>query len=284
LDIVKAVTLGVVQGLTEWLPISSTAHLKIVPSLLHWPDPGAPATAVIQLGTVAAVLAYFGRDIAQTLKGMAKAFRPGGDRNSPEARLGVAVAVGTIPICVAALLLKKYIEGPLRSNAVIGATLIVMGLVLFAAEKFTQKTRPLESVTVRDGVWVGLAQTLALVPGASRSGSTLTGAFLTGLSREAALRFSFLLSIPATTLAGLYEFKEFLKPEPPVPGAPPQMVWTTGDLALATVVALVVGYVSIAWLMKYLSRHSTLVFVVYRVIVGALLLYLSLKNPAVWGK
>lgn len=283
MEIVKDITLGVIQGVTEWLPVSSTAHLKIVPSLLGWNDPGAAATAVMQLGTMAAVLAYFYRDIARTLTGMVRSFGANGDKNSPEARLGLAVLLGTIPICIVGLALKKYIEGPLRNNVVIGTTLIVMGLALFIVERVTKKTRPLSDITVRDGLIVGAAQCLALVPGASRSGSTLIGAFSTGLSREAALRFSFLLSIPAVLLSGLLELKDVIKPKPLPLDAPPTMGLGTADIALATVVALVVGYVTIAWLLKYLSKHSTAVFVVWRVVVGALLLYLATTNPVRFG-
>ncbi|GAB4469536.1 MAG: undecaprenyl-diphosphate phosphatase [Armatimonadaceae bacterium] len=274
MDWIKVITLGVVQGITEWLPISSTAHLKIIPSLLHWPDPGAPATAVMQLGTVAAVIVYFWKDIRQTLLGMFRALGPGGDRNSPEARLAFAVAVGTLPICVAALFLKDYIVGPFRSDYVIAGALIVVGLILLAAEKFLPQRRSLEEITVRDGLIVGIAQMFSLIPGASRSGSTLTGAFASGLQRDDAVRFSFLLSIPAVTLAGLYEMKEFIKPEPPLPGALPVMAWSAPELIVATVISGLVGYASIAFLLQYLKKHSTLVFVLYRVVLGFVLLYL----------
>lgn len=276
MDLVKSVTLGIVQGLTEWLPISSTAHLKVVPNLLGWPDPGAAATAVIQLGTLVAVVVYFAKDLWGMTKGTLRALMPGGDRSTPEARLGLAVIVGTIPVCVAGLLLKDLITGPFRSNYVIATTLIVMGLILFAADTLvgSKARREVGDIQIRDGIVVGLAQMLALVPGVSRSGATLTGAFLTGLNREAAARFSFLLSVPAVLLSGLYELKEFIKPEPLPPGAPPTMVWTTPDLLIATVVSGIVGYASIAFLLRYLRRHSTLVFVIYRVLLGLLLLYL----------
>jgi undecaprenyl-diphosphatase len=276
LDILKCVTLGIVQGLTEFLPVSSSAHLHIVPALLGWPDPGTTVTAVLQLGTVAAVLAYFASDIRHTLSGMIRAFRPGGDRNSPEARLGIAVLLGTLPICVIGLALKKYIEGPLRSLYITATMLIVMAAILLLAEMMAKKKdgRPLVHVTMRDGLLVGLAQALALVPGVSRSGATLTGAFMTGLNREAAVRFSFLLSIPAVLLSGLLELKEFIRPAPPVPGAHPTMHLTSAELAVATIVSAIVGYASIAWLMTYLQRNSTTVFAVYRVILGILLFYL----------
>jgi undecaprenyl-diphosphatase len=187
----------------------------------------------------------------------------------------MAVILGTIPICVVGFGLKHLIEGAFRSNTVIAVTQIVMALGLIVAERVTRKTRPLEQVTIGDGFVVGGAQCLALVPGASRSGSTLIGAFLTGLEREAALRFSFLLSIPAVLLSGVYEFVAgFIKHEPLPPGAPPVMVWTSADLLLTTVVAGLVGYASIAFLLRYLARHSTMVFVVYRILLGIVLLYL----------
>lgn len=276
MDIIKSVTLGIVQGLTEFLPISSTAHLKIVPNLLGWNDPGAAATAVIQLGTMGAVIAYFARDLAAITRGFLRSLMPGSnEKDTATARMGRAVIVGTIPICVVGLALKDQIESTFRSNYIIGTMLIVMALVLFAADKFLPKTRPMEEVQLKDGIIVGLAQAIALVPGASRSGSTLAGAFLTGLNREAAARFSFLLSVPAVLLSGLFQMKEFIRPGPPIPGAPPTMAWTTADLAIATVVSGLVGYASIAFLLRYLRRHDTKVFVIYRLLVGALVIYLT---------
>lgn len=278
MDIIQSIILGIVQGITEWLPISSSAHLKIVPELLHWRDPGAPAVAVMQLGTMAAVIIYFWKDITATLAGMFKAWGKDGDRNSPEARLALAVLLGTIPICVAGILLKKLVVGVLRGDYFIAGGLIVGAILLLLAEKFAKQERPLSGITVRDGLIVGIAQTFALIPGMSRSGSTLTGAFLTGLDREAAIRFSFLLSIPATLLSGLYELKdvyEFYVKHAPLPaGVGPVMDWTPTNLIIATVVAGIVGYVSIAYLMKYLAKHSTLVFVIYRIVLGVVVFYL----------
>lgn len=270
MDLLKSVTLGIVQGLTEFLPISSTAHLKLVPSVLGWADPGAAATAVMQLGTMAAVIAYFARDLAAATSGFVRSLLPGGDRTSVSARLGRAVVVGTIPICVVGLLLKDQITTTFRSNYVIATAMIVMAVALWAADTFIPKRRGAEDVQVRDGIIVGLAQVLALVPGASRSGSTLAGAFLTGMNREAAARFSFLLSVPAVLLSGLYEMKEVIRPEP---GAPP-MTLSTADLVIATLVSAVFGYASIALLLRFLRKNSTLVFVVYRIAVGVIVLYL----------
>ena len=279
MDIIKAIVFGVVQGITEFLPISSTAHLKIVPALLHWQEPSAASSAVIQLGTVAAVLVFFAKDLLQITIGFLKSLTapkaiPGADadpRRTLEARLGWGIILGTVPIVVAALLLKDHIEGDFRSLPVIAGTQIVMALLLYAADKLSPKTRTLDSITIEDCVLVGLAQCLSLVPGASRSGSTMTGAFFTGLNREAAARFSFLLSVPATLLAGLFELKDVLKHAPVKPG---EMQIGTPDLIIATVVAGIVGYASIAWLLKLLRTQDTLVFVVYRVLLGVGIFYL----------
>ena len=275
----ESVVLGVVQGLTEFLPISSTAHMNVVPALLGWPRPGDAAEAIIQLGTVAAVVLYFWRDLVRVGGGWLRSLLPSGGRERPqtlEARQGWAIVAGTIPVCVAGVLLEKQIGGVFRTLPVIGTTQIVMALLLAAAEAWSRRRRrTLAEATVRDGWLVGLAQALALVPGASRSGSTLTAAFLLGFEREAGARFSFLLSVPAIVLAGLYKTKDFFAPDPPIPGTTPTMVWTLPGLALATLVAGVVGYLSIAFLLGYLRKHSTLAFVIYRVALGALILYLA---------
>jgi len=273
-NFLQSVTLGIVQGLTEFLPISSTAHLKIVPALLGWRDPGAPATAVIQLGTAAAVIAYFARDLWGMTKALLASLRPGADRSSVESRMAIGVVLGTIPIIVVALLLKDFIETTFRDTRVIGVTLIAMAVVLYVADRFVPKHRSLEDIKIKDGLLVGAMQALALVPGASRSGSTMAGAFMTGLNREAAARFSFLLSVPAIVLAGLYQMKAFIRPEPLPIGAPAIMEWTPSHLIVATVVSGVIGYASIAFLMRFLRTHSTTVFVVYRILLGILLLLL----------
>ncbi len=243
---------------------------------------------MIQLGTVASVLIYFAKDLGQITVGFLRSIFPPKQgalpassdgpstpdidpRNTLEARLGLGIILGTIPIIIGALLLKRYVEHEFRSLYVIAGAQIVMALVLYAADKLAPKTRDIASITVKDCLFVGLAQCLALVPGASRSGSTMTGAFLTGLNREAATRFSFLLSIPATALAGLFELKDVIRGMPVKPGE-----WQLGtvDLAVATVVAMIVGYASIAWLIKLLRTHDTLGFVIYRVLLGIALFVL----------
>ena len=261
-----ALVLGVVQGLTEFLPISSTAHLKVVPVLLGWGDPGVAVTAVIQLGSIAAVLAYFREDLAQVMQGISRACRHG-QWSDPHARLGVAIALGTLPIVFAGLLLKKlvpdYDNSPLRSLTSIATVSIVMALLLALAELVGRRRRTLAEVLPRDGVLVGVAQALALVPGVSRSGSTLTASLFDGWQRPAAARFSFLLGIPAITLAGLVELKEAL--QAPANGGPVPML--VGILAAA-----VVSWLAIAWLLRFLQNHGTWVFVAYRLLFGLVIL------------
>ncbi len=258
--------LGVVQGLTEFLPISSTAHLKVVPVVLGWGDPGVAVTAVIQLGSIVAVIAFFRRDLVEVFSGIAQAFRLG-DWQTPPARLGVAVALGTLPIVVAGLGVKLFVpdfdNSPLRSLHSIGAVSIVMALVLALAEKLGRRRRLLNDVKLRDGLLVGLAQALALIPGVSRSGSTLTASLFDGWRRADAARFSFLLGIPAITLAGLVELKSAFA-EPIAGGALPLLV--------GIVSAAVVSWLAIAWLLRFLQTNSTWWFVGYRLVFGLSLL------------
>src|SRR6218665_2640169 len=263
MSLLQAIVLGLVQGLTEFLPISSTAHLRIVPELFGWPDPGAAYSAVIQLGTVAAGILYFRKDLVV----LARAFFEGLLKRAPmataESRLAWFVLVGTLPIGVCGLAFKKTIETSLRSLYVISASLIVLALILFIVERLASHKRTLADMRWRDGIIVGLWQALALIPGASRSGTTITGSLSLGLRREDAARYSFLLSIPATSLAGLFELKHLLEAtERP----------STVALVVGTLVAFGSGWAAIAWLLSYLRRRSTLVFVFYRVGLGLLLL------------
>ncbi|MEB3321165.1 MAG: undecaprenyl-diphosphate phosphatase [Cyanobium sp.] len=262
----RALVLGVVQGLTEFLPISSTAHVQVVPMLLGWGDPGVAVIAVIQLGSIAAVIGYFRRDLRQVLQGVIRACRHGQWRD-PEARLGVAIALGTVPIVLAGLAIKRWVpdydHSPLRSLPSIAIVSIVMALLLACAELVGQRRRQLAQVQLRDGLLVGLAQAMALVPGVSRSGSTLTASLFDGWERPAAARFSFLLGIPAITLAGLVQLKEAIE-SPANGGLVPMLV---GILAAA-----VVSWLAIAWLLRFLQRHSTWVFVAYRLLFGLAIL------------
>ncbi len=265
MSLFHAIVLGLVQGLTEFLPISSTAHLRIVPELLGWEDPGAAYSAVIQLGTVAAVIIYFWRDLVS----LGRAFFQGLARREPfattDSRLAWFVLVGTLPIGVCGLLFKKTIETSLRSLYVISGSLIVLALILLVVEKVASHKRTLEEMRWRDGIAVGLWQALALIPGSSRSGTTITGALAMGLRREDAARYSFLLSIPATSLAGLFELKHLLEAtERP----------STMALVVGTLVAFGSGWTAIAWLLAYLRRRSMMVFIVYRVVLGCVLLAL----------
>ncbi len=264
-----ALVLGLVQGLTEFLPISSTAHLKVVPVLLGWGDPGVAVTAVIQLGSIAAVIAFFRADLADVLRGISRALRQG-QWSDPSARLGLAIALGTVPIVLGGLAIKRFVpdydNSPLRSMGSIAIVSIVMALLLAFAELVGRRRRDLEAVRPVDGVLVGLAQALALVPGVSRSGSTLTASLFDGWERAAAARFSFLLGIPAITLAGLVELKSAVSSSA-AGGVIP--------LVVGIVSAAVVSWLAIAWLLRYLQRHSTWVFVGYRLLFGlSILLWL----------
>ena len=263
----RDLVLGIVQGLTEFLPISSTAHLKVVPVLLGWGDPGVSVTAAIQLGSIVAVIAYFRRDLAQVLQGISKAFRHGQWRE-PEARLGIAMAVGTLPILAVGLAIKLfwdegYETSPLRSVPSIAVVSIVMALLLAVAERMGPRRKQLSDVSGRDGLVVGLAQVLALIPGVSRSGSTLTASLLDGWQRADAARFSFLLGIPAITIAGIVELKDALAATADAGPLP---------LVVGILAATVVSWLAIDWLLKFLQRHSTWLFVAYRLFFGVGLL------------
>lgn len=260
----RAVVLGIVQGLTEFLPISSTAHLRIVPALLGWRDPGAAFTAVTQLGTMVAVLLFFRADLWRITVTWLRSLRDRSLRHDLDARMGWYLIVGTIPIGLLGLAFKDQIESGARDLRLIGAALIVFGLVLLAAERVGRRTKELDSLTSTDGVAIGLAQSLALVPGVSRSGATISAGLFLGYTREAAARYSFLLSIPAVVLSGLFQLKDVSN------GGE----YGLASTAVATVLAFVVGYAAIGWLLRYLVHHSTLVFVGYRVALGVLVLVL----------
>jgi undecaprenyl-diphosphatase len=266
-SLLEAIVLGITQGLTEFLPISSTAHLRIVPAFAGWEDPGAAFTAVTQLGTMAAVLVYFRADLARIARAWVRSLRDPAARRELDARLGWYIVLGTIPIGIFGLIFKDQIETGARDLYLISVALIVLGLVLLAAERVARHDRPLEEITRRDGIVIGFAQALALIPGVSRSGATLTAGLFMGLDRTSAARFSFLLSIPAVVLSGAVEFGSILS------GEEGEHVGL-GALAVATLLAFAVGYASIALLLRFLSNHSTIVFVVYRVALGALVLVL----------
>jgi undecaprenyl-diphosphatase len=264
----EAIVLGIVQGLTEFLPISSTGHLRIVPAFLGWDDPGAAFTAVTQLGTMAAVLLYFREDLTRIARAWLASLNDRPKRRELDARIGWYIVLGTVPIGVAGVLFKDQIETSARDLYVIGTTLIVLGLVLAAAEKVGKRNRDIDEIQTKDGFWVGISQALALIPGVSRSGATITAGLFLGLDRAAAARFSFLLSVPAVVLSGLFELSSIIEGEEGEHvGAAP--------LVMATFFAFVFGYASIAFLLRFLASHSTFVFVVYRVVLGALVLTLA---------
>ncbi len=261
-----AIVIGIVQGLTEFLPISSTAHIKIVPVVLGWGDPGSAFTAVIQLGSVAAILWYFWDDLYSVTTNFIKAAL-NQNFSSPDFRLGLGILLGTVPIMAIGLLIKLFVPGYdesiVRSIGSIAVMSIVMATLLGIAELVGRRKRDFSKLGLNDGLVIGLAQALALIPGVSRSGSTLTAGLFTGLKRETAARFSFLLGMPAILITGLVELAGVLGEQSEVGTLP-----LLGGLAAA----LVSSYVAVAWLMKFLKNHSTWVFVWYRLAFGAVLL------------
>jgi undecaprenyl-diphosphatase len=267
LSLVQAIVLGVVQGLTEFLPISSSGHLRIVPAFVGWEDPGAAFTAVIQLGTMAAVLLYFRQDLLRIATAWLASLRDPARRGTLDARVGWYLIFGTVPIVIFGVAFKDQIENGARDLYLIGAMLVVFGFVLLAAEAVSRRDRELETITRRDAIVVGCAQALALVPGVSRSGATISAGLLLGFDRVAAARFSFLLSVPAVVLSGLYELKDVVN------GSAEGAVGL-GPTAVATVLAFITGYASIAFLLRFLTTHSTAVFVGYRVVLGGAVLAL----------
>ena len=261
----EAIVLGLVQGLTEFLPISSSGHLRIVPALLGWEDPGAGFTAVIQLGTMAAVLIYFRADLWRIARAWLSELRTPIPRASQEARLGWFIVLGTIPIAIFGFIFKDQIESGARSLYLIGSALIVFSFVMLAAERAGSHRRNLEEMNGRDGLFVGMAQVLALIPGVSRSGATISAGLFRNFDRVAAARYSFLLSVPAVVLSGLFELRKVGENGSPSAAA----------TAVATLVAFVTGYAAIAWLIRYLGSHTLKIFVVYRVALGVLVLVLT---------
>jgi undecaprenyl-diphosphatase len=263
----QVVVLSVVQGLTEFLPVSSSGHLAIVSRLFFADDAGASFTAVTQLGTEVAVLLYFARDIARIVKAWFAGLFNAGARNA-DYRLGWYVIIGTIPIGVLGLLFKDEIRTGARNLWVIAIALVVFSAVIAAAEYFGRQTRHVEQLTWRDSVIVGLAQCLALVPGVSRSGATISAGLFLGQDRELAARFGFLLAIPAVFASGLFSLPDAFHP------IGEGMSASGPQLLVATLIAFVVGFAAVAWFLQFLVRHSMYWFVAYRVVVGAVVLTL----------
>ncbi|MGW6552958.1 undecaprenyl-diphosphate phosphatase [Streptomyces sp. NPDC055051] len=268
--------LGLVQGLTEFLPISSSAHLRLTAAFAGWEDPGAAFTAITQIGTETAVLIYFRKDIGRIVTAWFRSLTDKSMRSDHDAQMGWLVIVGSIPIGVLGVTLKDQIEGPFRDLRLIATTLIVMGIVLGIADRLAardevggrhraiRERKTLKDLNVRDGLIYGCCQAMALIPGVSRSGATISGGLLMGYTRESAARYSFLLAIPAVLASGVYELKDA--------GEGGHVSW--GPTIFATIVAFGVGYAVIAWFMKFITTKSFMPFVIYRIALGILLFIL----------
>ncbi|GAA5160731.1 undecaprenyl-diphosphate phosphatase [Ornithinimicrobium tianjinense] len=265
MDLLTAALLGLVQGLTEFLPISSSAHVSIVGRLLGEDDPGAAFTAITQLGTEAAVLLYFWRDIVRIVRAWALSLAGRVPRADPDALMGWWVILGTIPIGVLGLTLQDWIETEFRSLWITATMLLVFALVIMAAERVGRQQRTLDQLTWRHGLAFGLWQALALVPGVSRSGGTIAGGLFMGYTREAAARYSFLLAIPAVLASGGLQVVKVLGGDAIGTGT----AW--GPIWLATAIAFLVGYAVIAWFMRYITTHTFTPFMVYRIVLALLL-------------
>ena len=269
----EALVLGVVQGLTEFLPISSSAHQSIVGQFFGGEDPGSAFTAITQLGTEAAVIIFFRREIGTIISHWARSLVGRVPRDDPEARIGWLVIIGSLPIVVLGLLFQDAIDTGLRNLWITAAMLGGFGVVIGLADRFARNVRPLTDLTWRDGLLLGLAQSLALVPGVSRSGATIAGGLALGYQRVAAAKYSFLLAIPAVVGSGFFKLAD-------ISTDPVEPAW--GPIALATVVSFVIGYAVIAWLLRYVSTHSFFPFVVYRItlaVVVAVLLLTGVLEP-----
>jgi undecaprenyl-diphosphatase len=272
----ESLVLGLVQGLTEFLPVSSSAHLRLTAAFSGWHDPGAAFTAITQIGTEAAVLIYFRKDIGRIIAAWTRSLTDKSMRHDPDARMGWLVIVGSIPIGVLGLTLKDQIEGPFRDLRITATMLIVVGVIIGIADRMAardetggrhrapQQRKELENLGVRDGLIYGLCQAAALIPGVSRSGATISGGLFMGYRREAAARYSFLLAIPAVLASGVFELKDAMESD--------HVSW--GPTLFATVIAFATGYVVIAWFMKFISTKSFMPFVWYRIALGILLVVL----------
>ncbi|MHC5701881.1 undecaprenyl-diphosphate phosphatase [Streptomyces sp. ICN441] len=271
----ESLILGLVQGLTEFLPISSSAHLRLTAAFAGWHDPGAAFTAITQIGTEAAVLIYFRKDIARIVSAWFRSLTDKAMRRDHDAQMGWLVIVGSIPIGLLGITLKDQIEGPFRDLRLTATMLIVMGIVLGVADRLAardetggkhrvvRERKSLRDLSVKDGLIFGMCQAMALIPGVSRSGATISGGLLMGYTREAAARYSFLLAIPAVLASGVFELKE---------AGEGHVSW--GPTVFATVIAFAVGYAVIAWFMKFITTKSFMPFVVYRIILGIVIFVL----------
>ncbi|MDQ0954143.1 undecaprenyl-diphosphatase [Streptomyces phaeochromogenes] len=272
----ESLILGLVQGLTEFLPVSSSAHLRLTAAFAGWEDPGAAFTAITQIGTETAVLIYFRKDIARIISAWFRSLTNKAMRSDHDAQMGWLVIIGSIPIGVLGVTLKDQIEGPFRDLRITATTLIVMGIILGVADRLAardetggkhraaKERKSLQDLSVKDGLIYGICQAMALVPGVSRSGATISGGLLMGYTREAAARYSFLLAIPAVLASGAFELKDASE------GG--HVSW--GPTVFATVIAFLVGYAVIAWFMKFITTKSFMPFVYYRILLGILIIVL----------
>ncbi|MFF6978316.1 undecaprenyl-diphosphate phosphatase [Streptomyces sp. NPDC008343] len=272
----ESLILGLVQGLTEFLPVSSSAHLRLTAAFSGWEDPGAAFTAITQIGTEIAVLIYFRKDIGRIISAWLRSLTNKEMRQDHDAQMGWLVIVGSIPIGVLGLTLKDQIEGPFRDLRITATMLIVVGIIIGIADRLAardesggrhraaKQRKGLEDLGVKDGLIFGLCQSAALVPGVSRSGATISGGLFMGYSRESAARYSFLLAIPAVLASGLFELKDAMEND--------HVSW--GPTIFATVIAFVTGYAVIAWFMKFISTKSFMPFVWYRIALGIVIIAL----------
>ncbi|GHH67789.1 undecaprenyl-diphosphate phosphatase [Streptomyces umbrinus] len=272
----ESLILGLVQGLTEFLPVSSSAHLRLTAAFAGWEDPGAAFTAITQIGTETAVLIYFRKDIARIISAWFRSLTNKAMRSDHDAQMGWLVIIGSIPIGVLGVTLKDQIEGPFRDLRITATTLIVMGIILGVADRLAardeaggkhraaKERKSLQDLSVKDGLIYGVCQAMALVPGVSRSGATISGGLLMGYTREAAARYSFLLAIPAVLASGAFELKDASE------GG--HVSW--GPTVFATIIAFLVGYAVIAWFMKFITTKSFMPFVYYRILLGILIIVL----------
>ena len=262
MNYVEATVLGLVQGLTEFLPVSSSAHLRIVPELLGWDDPGSSFTAIVQLGTVAAVLVVFWSDLIAIAGALVSAVVSPRRRTEPAWHLGIQLIVGSIPIVIVGILAASAIDGPLRNLGVIAGALLIGSWWLWSSVR-VRGDRQIDQTTMRDAVTIGVAQAAALVPGVSRSGATIGAAFRLGLAPEAAARYSFLLSVPAVVAAGLFGLRDV------------EAVGPVGPLLVAVAIAFAVGFASIRWLLRLVGRGQFAGFIWYRLGLAILVLGLA---------
>jgi undecaprenyl-diphosphatase len=262
MDYILAILMGIAQGLTEFIPVSSTAHLRIIPELFHKKDAGAAFTAVIQIGTLLSLLVYFRKDILTLTKGFFISLLKK-DFKNPDFLISSYIIIGTIPIVIFGILLKRLIEHQFRSMTVIGSSLIIFAILLIASEIAGKKEKDINSLSVKDAVLIGLAQALALIPGASRSGVTICMALFLGYKRESAARYSFLLSIPSVLGAGLFELKEVIKG-----GNNFDQI----SVIISTVASFISGLIAIEFLLRFLVNHRVNIFAYYRIALGAIIL------------